>query len=288
MAWEEDWAGLPPQATRLALQNVTARYNPNTPTDASDDAVNPRKRAASDADKAATPVKRSRGCPRKDGQPPKPKASARPKTNAAPAPKSAKNTAGKKTKSNQENVPPPSIDLVDSDEDIEKTDDGKVRFWTAQEKTRVFSFILGPDADADRHFRQHNVNPGHASELFDGTRSADSVKSLYTRSLELYTWMRAFNDFTGNGGGDPDSDDPEAVLSNKLVTARGSGLQLGYLKPATILEWEKNGWLGTSAKVVRPVARSSAAPISNVEDLSDDGGSSDSNIDPELRKAAPT
>jgi hypothetical protein len=68
---------------------------------------------------------------------------------------------------------------------------------TGQRKARVFEFFLGPDADAERRFNQHKVNPGHvykwvsrfcytitygptpfkASELFDGARSADSIKS---------------------------------------------------------------------------------------------------------------
>jgi hypothetical protein len=54
--------------------------------------------------------------------------------------------------------------------------------------------------------------------------------------------MHAFNSFTGNGGGDPDSDDPEATLKDKIAAARGSGLHFGSLKPETITEWERNGW----------------------------------------------
>jgi hypothetical protein len=86
------------------------------------------------------------------------------------------------------------------------------------------------------------TNSFKVSNLFEGARSADSVKSMYMRSLETFTWIRAFNGFTGNGGGDPDSDDPEAVLKSKIAAARGAGLHLGALKPATITEWERNGW----------------------------------------------
>jgi hypothetical protein len=177
-----------------------------------------------------------------------------------PKPKT-KPKAAKKDKSNKENLPP-VIDIMDSDDELEKNEDGKPRYWTAEEKTCFFEFLFGPDADAERRFTQHKVNPGHvykrvscfrcsrtyrpdslkASELFDGARSADSVKSLYVRSLETFTWMRAFNSFTGNGGGDPDSDDPEAILKRKIAAARGSGLHVGALKPATITEWERNGW----------------------------------------------
>lgn len=86
------------------------------------------------------------------------------------------------------------------------------------------------------------TNSFKVSNLFEGARSADSVKSMYMRSLETFAWIRAFNNFTGNGGGDPDSDDPEAVLKSKIAAARGAGLHLGALKPATITEWERNGW----------------------------------------------
>jgi hypothetical protein len=65
---------------------------------------------------------------------------------------------------------------------------------------------------------------------------------MYGRAIDTFTWMRAFNDFTGNGGGDADCDDPEAILKSKLKAARASGQHLGSLKPATITEWEDRGW----------------------------------------------
>ncbi|KAJ7325410.1 hypothetical protein DFH08DRAFT_787542 [Mycena albidolilacea] len=189
---------------------------------------------------------------------------------------------------------PPTIDLADSDDDIERTEDGKIRNWQVAEKTRVFEFILGPTEAAERRFEQHKVNPSRvykrASEIFNGTRTPQSVKSMYVRSLETFTWIRAFNNFTGNGGGDADCDDPEAILKGRIAAARRSGLPLGSLKPVTVTEWEHNGWydlfdsrLGTSAKVAREVVRSSASAIS---DLDDDSSDSDATIHPELRKAA--
>jgi hypothetical protein len=64
-----------------------------------------------------------------------------------------------------------------------------------------------------------------ATELvFKGWHSTDSIKSMYGHSLETFMWMRAFESFTGNGGGDADCDDPEAILKKKLVAARKLGL----------------------------------------------------------------
>ncbi|KAJ7906403.1 hypothetical protein B0H13DRAFT_2506352 [Mycena leptocephala] len=266
---------------------------PEIPPNASVDAVNStRKRACSEAADISPPAKRGRGRPRKvanDDVPAKAKAS----TRRAKPKAQTKTKAVKKDKNNRENLPP-VIDIMDSDDELEKDEGGKPRFWTAEEKTRFFEFFLGSDADAEQRFKQHKVNPGHASELFHGARTADSVKSLYVRSLDTFTWMHAFNSFTGNGGGDPDSDDPEAILKGKIAAARGSGLHVSSLKPETITEWERNGWydlfnnrFGTSAKVARPVVRSSASALSDLDDdLSEDNDSSDAHIDPDLRKGA--
>ncbi|KAJ7852133.1 hypothetical protein B0H13DRAFT_2398919 [Mycena leptocephala] len=244
---------------------------PEIPPNASVDAVNStRKCACSEAADTSPPAKRGRGRPRKvanDDVPAKAKASAR-----RAKPKAQTKTKAVK-KSNQENLPP-VIDIMDSDDELEKDEGGKPRFWTAEEKTRFFEFFLGSDADAERRFKQHKVNPGHvykrASQLFHGARTADSVKSLYVRSLDTFTWMRAFNSFTGNGGGDPDSDDPEAILKGKM--------RLHVARACTF---------GTSAKVARPVVRSSASALSDLDDdLSEDNDSSDAHIDPDLRKGA--
>ncbi|KAJ7322803.1 hypothetical protein DFH08DRAFT_817950 [Mycena albidolilacea] len=271
-----------------------------TTIDASNDTNSTRKTTINVSDDANSTrkSKRPRGRPRNPAKvgtsgksklraaiPAKPKATTKPK-------------ATKKDTANQENTPP-TIDLAltDSENDVEKSEDGKICHWTADEKTIVYEFILGSDDEAERRFEQHKVNPGHVykkiSNLFEGAHSADSVKLMYMSSLETFAWIRAFNGFIGNSGRDPNSDDPEAVLKSKIAAAHGAGMHLGALEPATITEWERNGWfdlfnshLGTSTKVAWPVARSSASAISDLdEDFSNDNDSSDLNIDPNLRKA---
>jgi hypothetical protein len=54
--------------------------------------------------------------------------------------------------------------------------------------------------------------------------------------------MVAFEGFTGNGGGDPDSDDPMAVLKQRLDGAHRAGISVGKLKPDLISKWQTNGW----------------------------------------------
>jgi hypothetical protein len=46
-----------------------------------------------------------------------------------------KTKAVKKDKNNQENLPP-VIDIMRSDDELEKDEGRKPRFWTAEEKTR--------------------------------------------------------------------------------------------------------------------------------------------------------
>ncbi|KAJ7746035.1 hypothetical protein B0H16DRAFT_967733 [Mycena metata] len=266
-----------------------------------DDVSTVRKRVHSESPEPARPAKRGRGRP--PGSKNKPKTGAEPSKPRSKAPtQSRKNTTitstaktTQKSKTNQENIPPSPINLLDdSDDDTERTEDGKIHYWQPAEKTRAFEFILGPDAD--RRFEQHKVNPGHvyrriSERVFNGARNVNSIKSMYSRALETFAWIRAFTDFTGNGGGDGDCDgDAEAILNQKLVAARKSGLPLGDLKPATIDQWEKLGWtdlfmsrLGNSAKVARKVVRSSAAALSDLENDDD----SDKEVDPMLRKRKP-
>jgi hypothetical protein len=64
---------------------------------------------------------------------------------------------------------------------------------------------------------------------------------MYGRAINTFTWMHAFSDFTSNGGGDADCDNPEAILKSNLMAARASGQHLGSLKPVTVTEWEDRG-----------------------------------------------
>ncbi|KAJ7358271.1 hypothetical protein DFH08DRAFT_440520 [Mycena albidolilacea] len=282
-------------------------FQPTEPSITAPDAAATSPRKCTGSDSASPPtVKRGRGRPRGSKKKATPAAITKPPPSTRDAPPSvihkanAKPKTGKKEKSNMENLPP-TIDLADSDDNIERTEDRKIRNWKVAEKTCVFEFILGPTEAAERCFEQHKVNPSRvykhvsyftgciASELFNGTHTPQSVKSMYMRLLETFTWIRAFNNFTGNGGGDADCDDPEAILKGRIAAACRSGLPLGFLKPATVTEWEHNGWyelfdgrLGTSAKVAREVVRSSASAIS---DLDDDSSDSDAAIHPELCKA---
>ncbi|KAJ7201483.1 hypothetical protein C8J57DRAFT_1625522 [Mycena rebaudengoi] len=244
----------------------------------------------------AAPVKRKRG------RPPNPNKAApamRAKAAAKVATKKAPPTGRKKpaSASQKENIPINVHDGNDSESGDESEGGGeRKRYWTDIEKELFFDFLLGQSAESERRFEQNKKDPGHvyqrASEIaFKGKRSAKSIRGLWTRSLEIFTWMVAFEGFTGNGGGDPDSDDPMAVLKQRLDGARRAGISVGKLKPDLISKWQTNGWwdmfndrLGASAKVTRHVIRNSASALSDTEEdlICDD------HIDPSLREQSQT
>ncbi|KAJ7768620.1 hypothetical protein DFH07DRAFT_807425 [Mycena maculata] len=192
-------------------------------------------------------------------------------------------------------APIPALDVTDHTIDlaISDSEDAPSKRWPVTDRDKLFRFILGQDAEGDKRFEQHKKNPGHvydvaSKNLFKGKRTVDAIRGQWQRAVKLYGWMVAFDKFTGNGGGDPDTDDPSAVLKGKLAGARTAGLAIGSLTPATILEWEHNDWrdlldqrFGDSAKVIRPVVRGSAAALSDVEDFDD---MSDDGIDPALKE----
>ncbi|KAJ7123904.1 hypothetical protein C8R46DRAFT_1237967 [Mycena filopes] len=269
-----------------------------------------RKRATSAV--STTSIEEPIEIKRPRGRPPKPKPAegtliksppkrrGRPPGSGTKAAKAKAPSNKKPSKDEKENIPPP-IDIVDSDDEIERTPEGKIKHWNTPERNGFYQFLLGDSDDAEKRFQMHSVHPARvykkASDVvFHGSRSPGSIKSMWERSFNTFVWMRAFEKFTGNGGGDADNDDPEAILRKKLSAAWQAGLSLGSLKPATITEWETNGWfdlfnnrLGTSAKVTREVVRSSASVISDLDDNLDNDIKSDSdddiNIHSDLRKA---
>ncbi|KAJ7702841.1 hypothetical protein B0H17DRAFT_1194702 [Mycena rosella] len=249
------------------------------------------------------PVKRRPGCPRKDvtglkspqraakaaAKKATVKAAAKPKT----VTKFKRNDMQKAAEEEKEN-----IELLDSDSEIE----GMGRKHSKDdEKTKVFNFILAQDEAGDYRFEQHKKNPMYiykqASEkLFNGSRTAKSIGSLWARSPETFGWIVVFEGFTGNGGGDPELNDPVDILGYKMQAAREASVVIGDLKPEAVMNWEKNGWhdlfnacLGASTKVSRQVVRNSAAALSDLDiNVDDEVNSGDDTIDPSLRIASKT
>ncbi|KAJ7229783.1 hypothetical protein GGX14DRAFT_383747 [Mycena pura] len=248
----------------------------------------------------AAPVKRGRG------RPPNPETvkrraavnSAAKAVAKATKPKSPKKNFKKKPtrsrKADKENVPLPSEDPINISDSEDETEYGTKSHWSAIERSQFYRFLLGPGAAGDRRFEQHKTDPTHvyrrAEELlFSGTRSVKAIRSLWKRSMDTFQWMLVFESYTGNGGVDPDSDDPVVILKSRLAGARTAGLTLGSLRPETINEWRANGWwdlfndrLGQSAKVTRETVRNSASALSDQEDNDTVNQDSDNNIDPHL------
>ncbi|KAJ7866145.1 hypothetical protein B0H13DRAFT_2561643 [Mycena leptocephala] len=216
---------VPPPAPYMAPQqfyaNLTALHSP-VPTSETP-VPTPCKRVASNS-QPQSPPKHKRG---------RPAGSTKAKMAAAQKAKPAAKSQPKVAQRNsvKENIPPPEmIELSDSDNEIEKTDTGKIRHWQPDERTTFYRFLLAFDPVGDKRLCSTSTKSfAKASEiLFSGERSAASIKSMWLCSLNAFQWIRAFESFT--------------AIKKKLAAARKLGLPLGSLKPSTITEWEDNGW----------------------------------------------
>ncbi|KAJ7756711.1 hypothetical protein B0H16DRAFT_1721767 [Mycena metata] len=193
-----------------------------------------------------SPVKRPRGRPPKDRAAAATAAKvATAKTKVATSKAKAKKSKAKTSSKNEkENQPVAPIEVDDSsDSEVE----GKIP-WKHEEKSKLFTWMLAFDDNGNKRFEQLKKNPARVFKraeevLFPGKRTKKSIQNIWSRSLETYGWIRAFEGFTGNGGGDPDSDNPTAVLAYRLKGARTASVAIGNLKPETITVWEAQGWL---------------------------------------------
>ena len=77
-----------------------------------------------------------------------------------------------------------------------------------------------------------------ARKVFNETRGPASVKGQYSRLLKLYRAIVKFENWTGNGSGDPD-------LETRLASARNSSLALPEdLTANKIADFKDHGFYG--------------------------------------------
>lgn len=81
----------------------------------------------------------------------------------------------------------------------------------------------------------------------NGHFNVNAVKSQYSRSLQTYNLIVAFEKFTGNGGGDPDVDPDDEkksleLLGDRISGARRAGHAVGKLTAITVNNWYEKGF----------------------------------------------
>lgn len=86
-----------------------------------------------------------------------------------------------------------------------------------------------------------------AVAMLDERHTISAIKGQLTRAKKTYTEIVAFEDFTGNGGGDGDLEEVEDPdhdfgLDKRLAGARKAGLNVGKLSVKTLTQWYQNGW----------------------------------------------
>ena len=80
-----------------------------------------------------------------------------------------------------------------------------------------------------------------SNKLFNGVYSESAVKGCFTRSLKTFRMLVAFENHTGNGGGDGDVME-NGTVEEQLGSAHSSGVDVSKLRPQLIEEWRRNGW----------------------------------------------
>lgn len=62
--------------------------------------------------------------------------------------------------------------------------------------------------------------------------------------LEVFATILAVEQYTGNGGGDPDLDSDNDVIrvSARIRHAKSAGHAVGELTAKVYLQWQENGW----------------------------------------------
>ncbi|KAG6883809.1 hypothetical protein C0992_007728, partial [Termitomyces sp. T32_za158] len=168
--------------------------------------------------------------------------------------------------------------------------------WTDDERTELFEYLMGPDADT--RFAKLKVNATKvfktaAEELFMGKykNRHEALKGQYERSLKIFSYILAYKGITGGGGdadevNQSDQEDTREDLKERIEAARNRGSVVGSLSPAQLERWYKNGWFelfrtrhAKSPKIVRPVVRNSSSSLSDLDEVlnatESDGNNSD-------------
>ncbi|KAG6838864.1 hypothetical protein C0991_007825, partial [Blastosporella zonata] len=114
-------------------------------------------------------------------------------------------TASKNTTAKASRTPRRSKGNKEADIKVINDDDGAGArcLWTTMEKTALFEYLMGPDAD--KRFKRLKVNAQKvfqtaATEVFKGKFKWQAIKSQYEQSLKIFGHILAYRNVTGSGG----------------------------------------------------------------------------------------
>ncbi|EAU83248.1 hypothetical protein CC1G_11884 [Coprinopsis cinerea okayama7 len=168
---------------------------------------------------------------------------------STPAPMQKKRKPNSKAKAKKMVKREQNGDSSDSDYDSDDFDMSKAsvgasgKRWSTPETKQLLGAVIGPDAlywetykkGAKRAFSKIS------KRIFPDTRNPASVKARFERLVKIYRQIKRFEEWTGNGNGDPDT---KVSLEDRLNKAIKSGKVEGIatLTSATITEFKIKGY----------------------------------------------
>ncbi|KAF8068080.1 hypothetical protein FPV67DRAFT_1669948 [Lyophyllum atratum] len=237
------------------------------------------------------------------------------KPNATPAGTATRTRKGnssikkEKSKKDKENMDPHPAKSADADSDSDTSIKGERddvskprRLWSEEETTQLLIELLGVDSVYWDHFQKNpnRIYKKIARKVFSNTRNAASIKSRYSRLLKTFKGIMKAENWTGNGGKDPDNDETAESIAIRLQGAREAGVAIQKQVTAELVyEWKTgNKWyhlfndrLREDPTIERPVEHR-AGLISDRESIvpsdGDDDNSSSDDEAPLKRRRGPT
>ncbi|KAI5899005.1 uncharacterized protein SCHCODRAFT_02559108 [Schizophyllum commune H4-8] len=163
----------------------------------------------------------------------------------------------------------------------------KQRKYSVADKSALLEVVLGDNVNGDKIFDKLQVASNKVwrmvlealgGKLPSGPVTEKQLSSLYNTLLTTFKQLYEFRNFTGRGADADDYDwDDEDGLALHLRNSKSKGCAIDNLNAANSRLFVRKGWYDLfvnrykdNPKVIRPVARSSAAELSEVDDFDED------------------
>ncbi|KAF8842052.1 hypothetical protein BDN67DRAFT_979817 [Paxillus ammoniavirescens] len=181
------------------------------------------------------------------------------------------------------------------------------KHWTEEEKTKLFTWLMGPGEDEHWNALRTTKNSCFrecAVEVFGSKKTYQALKGCYERNFNLFKQIYAFEVFHAHSGNGPvtsiNEGDRLREYERHIQLARKGGCDVGNLNARSIDHWHRIGWYNlfyrrwngdpaatrTSTRHNSNCAPSSGG-VGGVEDVDDEDNSLDM-ADPPLAPPPPS
>ncbi|KIJ66686.1 hypothetical protein HYDPIDRAFT_85048 [Hydnomerulius pinastri MD-312] len=123
------------------------------------------------------------------------------------------------------------------------------KHWTEDEKTKLFTWLMGPGEDEHWNALRTTKNSCFrecAVEVFGGKKTYQALKGCYERNFNLFKQIYSFESFHLHAGNGPvhsiSEGDRLREYERRIQLARKGGCDVGNLNARTIDHWHRTGW----------------------------------------------